>query len=115
MSVQEVANLALQGGGTHGAFTWGALQRLLEEPRFQIDGVSATSAGAMNAVVLAHGLTAGGRDGAKVALADFWRGVAKAGIGSLLQPSWYDRLTHNHGLDHSPAYLWFDLLSRVLS
>ena len=55
-------NLALQGGGAHGAFTWGVLDRLVEDTRIQIDGVSATSAGAMNAVVLAHGLTIGGRD-----------------------------------------------------
>jgi NTE family protein len=112
---RKAINLALQGGGAHGAFTWGVLDRLLDEPRFQIDGLSATSAGAMNAVVLAHGLTTGGRDGAKQALADFWRGVAKAGSGSLLQPSWYDRLTRNHSLDYSPGYLFFDLLSRVLS
>ena len=53
----KIVNLALQGGGAHGAFTWGVLDRLLEDTRIQIDGVSATSAGAMNAVVLAHGLT----------------------------------------------------------
>ena len=61
-------NLALQGGGAHGAFTWGVLERLLQEPRLEIDGVSATSAGAINAVVLAHGLTTGGREGAMNAL-----------------------------------------------
>jgi NTE family protein len=93
------ASLALQGGGAHGAFTWGVLDRLLEEPNFQIDGVSATSSGAMNAVVLAHGLTVGGRDGAKQALAEFWRNVSEVGKTTLLQPSWYDRLAHNHGLD----------------
>ena len=54
MAETKIANLALQGGGTHGAFTWGVLERLLEEPRFEIEGVSATSAGAMNAAVLAH-------------------------------------------------------------
>src|ERR1700693_5564704 len=102
----RTVNLALEGGGAHGAFTWGVLDRLLDEPRFQVDGLSATSAGAMNAVVLAHGLTTGGRDGAKQARADFWRGVAKAGSGSFLQPSWYDRLTHNHNLDYSPGYLF---------
>ncbi|MBI3434661.1 MAG: patatin-like phospholipase family protein [Proteobacteria bacterium] len=111
----KLANLALQGGGAHGAFTWGVLDRLLEEPRFDIDGVSATSAGAMNAVVLAHGLTVGGREGARQALSDFWRRVSKAGRGSPLQPSWYDRLTHNHSLDHSPAFMVFDLMSRLFS
>jgi NTE family protein len=109
------ANLALQGGGAHGAFTWGVLDRLLEEPRFAIDGISATSAGAVNAVVLAHGLTVGGRDGAKKALLDFWRGMAETATTSVLQPSWYDRLTSNHSLEHSPGYFFFDLLSRIFS
>src|SRR5215468_8067409 len=58
-------NLALQGGGAHGAFTWGVLDRLLEDPRIEIEGVSATSSGAMNAVAMAHGLTVGGREGAR--------------------------------------------------
>jgi NTE family protein len=111
----KIANLALQGGGSHGAFTWGVLDRLLEEPRFDIDGVSATSAGAMNAVVLAHGLTVGGREGAKKALAEFWRRVSELAGTSLLQPSWLDRATRNHRLEHSPAYFVFDMLSRVLS
>ena len=71
MRPTRYANLALQGGGAHGAFTWGVLDRLLEEPSFAIDGISATSAGAVNAVVLAHGLTIGGREGAKQALFDF--------------------------------------------
>jgi NTE family protein len=115
MSEQKIANLALQGGGTHGAFTWGVLQRLLEEPRFGIEGVSATSAGAMNTVVLAHGLTLGGRDGAISALAKFWHKVARLAKSSPLQPSWYDRVTGNEGLEHSPSYVWFDMLSRVFS
>jgi NTE family protein len=111
----KIANLALQGGGTHGAFTWGVLERLLEEPGFEIDGVSATSAGALNAVVLAHGLTAGGRAGATKALADFWQRVAGIAKASFLQPSWYDRMTHDHRLEHSPSYFFFDMLSRVFS
>jgi len=115
MPEQKVANLALQGGGTHGAFTWGVLQRLLEEARFEIDGVSATSAGAMNAVILAHGLTLGGRDGAMAALASFWQRVASLAKRSFLQPSWYDRISGNEGLEHSPSYVFFDMLSRVFS
>jgi NTE family protein len=70
-------NLALQGGGAHGAFTWGVLDRLLEEPRIAVEGVSATSSGAMNAVVMAHGLTIGGREAAREALQDFWQRVAR--------------------------------------
>jgi NTE family protein len=115
MPQTRCANLALQGGGAHGAFTWGVLDRLLEEPSFAIDGISATSAGAINAVVLAHGLTVGGREGAKKALFDFWHRMAEMATTSVLQPSWYDRLTHNHSLEHSPGYFFFDLLSRVLS
>ena len=69
-------NLALQGGGAHGAFTWGVLDQLLEDGRTDFEGISGTSAGAMNAVVLAHGLTTGGRDGARAALQTFWSSVA---------------------------------------
>ena len=115
MAETRIANLALQGGDAHGAFTWGVLDRLLEEPRFEIDGVSATSAGAINAVVLAHGFTLGGREGAANALANFWERVARIAKSSFLQPSWYDRMTHNHGLEHSPGYVFFDMLSHVFS
>src|SRR5262245_34125558 len=73
----KCVSLALQGGSAHGAFTWGVLDRLLEEPRLEVQGVSATSAGAMNAVVMAHGLTTGGRKGAREALEEFWHGVAR--------------------------------------
>ena len=75
-------SLALQGGGAHGAFTWGVLDALLEDGRFDLCGASGTSAGAMNAVVLAHGLLVGGRDGAREALSRFWSAVG--GNASLL-------------------------------
>jgi len=71
-------NLALQGGGAHGAFTWGVLDALLEDGRLAFEGVSGTSAGAMNAVALAQGLLDGGRDGARAALAGFWTAVAES-------------------------------------
>jgi NTE family protein len=67
--------LALQGGGAHGAFTWGVLDRLLEDGRFPIDAISGTSAGAMNAVALAQGLMSGGADSAREALQRFWTAV----------------------------------------
>ena len=73
---RKTLNLALQGGGAHGAFGWGVLDRLLEDGRIDFDGVCATSAGAINAVLLAHGLASGGADGARAALANFWREVA---------------------------------------
>jgi NTE family protein len=115
MTKTKLVNLALQGGGAHGAFTWGVLERLLREPRLEIEGISATSAGAINAVVLAHGLTVGGREGAINALADLWARVSNLANSSPLQPSWFDRVTRNHGLEYSPAYFFFDMLSRLFS
>ena len=69
-------NLALQGGGAHGAFTWGVLDRLLEDGRIDIEGICGTSAGALNATVLAYGHMRGGNDGAREALHSFWRAVS---------------------------------------
>ena len=69
-------NLALQGGGAHGAFTWGVLDQLLDDGRIEIEGISGASAGAVNAVMLADGLTRGGPDEARQRLADFWRAVS---------------------------------------
>ena len=71
-------NLALQGGGAHGAFTWGVLDALLADPRLEFEGLSGSSAGAMNAVVLADGWLTGGREGAREALARFWVAVGDA-------------------------------------
>src|SRR5580658_3330744 len=73
-----LVDLALQGGGSHGAFTWGVLDRLLEEPWLGIDGISGTSAGAMNAAALVDGHAKGGADGARTALENFWRRVSEA-------------------------------------
>lgn len=78
-------SLALQGGGSYGAFTWGVLDRLLEDERIEVKGVSGASAGAINAAVLGHGLTIGGRQGARRALADFWNSVADTLPGSLVE------------------------------
>jgi NTE family protein len=111
----KFVNLALQGGGAHGAFAWGVLDRLLEDRRIAFQGISATSAGAMNAAVLACGLAVGGREGAKRALAAFWRRIADVGCLTLLQPSLFDRLTGNHSLETSAAFLLFDLMTRLIS
>ena len=78
-------NLALQGGGAHGAFTWGVLDRLLEDDQVQIGWISATSAGAVNAVALASGLLAGGQEGARQKLRHVWEAVHKAGVPDLLR------------------------------
>jgi len=108
-------NLALQGGGAHGAFTWGVLDRLLEEERLEFEGISATSAGAMNAIVLAHGLTSGGRAGARAALDRFWMKIADAAASGPLRPSWIDLVQGNWALPFSPAFAAFEMLSRLAS
>jgi NTE family protein len=75
-----LVDLALQGGGAHGAFTWGVLDRLLEEPWLQIEGISGTSAGAMNAAVLADGYREAAADGARARLELFWKRVSDAAL-----------------------------------
>jgi len=108
-------DLALQGGGSHGAFTWGVLERLLDEPWLRIDGISGTSAGAMNAVVMASGFAADGPSGAKSALDTFWRRVAQSAEYSPIRRSALDIALGRWTLDTSPFYLAFDLASRVFS
>lgn len=108
-------DLALQGGGSHGAFTWGVLDRLLEEPWLRIEAISGTSAGAMNAAVLADGWTQGGSAGARTALETYWRRVSRAAAFSPLQRSPLDRLLGRWSLDTSPAYLAIDLMTRMFS
>ena len=108
-------DLALQGGGSHGAFTWGVLDRLLEEPWLQIAAISGTSAGAMNAAVLADGWADGGAEGARQALEKYWQRVSRAAAFSPLQRSALDRLMGRWSLDTSPAYVMMDLMSRLLS
>jgi hypothetical protein len=111
----QLIDLALQGGGSHGAFTWGVLDRLLEESWLQIEAISGTSAGAMNAAVMADGHAKGDSRGAREALEAFWRSVSKAALFSPLQRSPIDRLLGRWTLDHSPAYVALDLLARVFS
>ena len=108
-------NLALQGGGSHGAFAWGALDRILEDGRIGIEGIVGTSAGAMNAAVAAYGLTLGGNEGARRALRRFWEAVAETGVWSIMQPSWIDQMRSRGSLDYSPGWIILDTLSRVLS
>jgi NTE family protein len=108
-------DLALQGGGSHGAFTWGVLDRLLEEPQLPIAAISGTSAGAMNAAVLADGWIEKGAEGARCALEKYWQRVARAAAFSPLQRSPIDRLMGRQALDTSPAYIAMDLMSRVFS
>ena len=111
----KAINLALQGGGSHGAFMWGVLDRLLEDERLSFDGITATSMGAVNAVVLADGLAAGGREGAKNLLRTFWRRMSDATSFSILGPSFIDQINPNFGLDHSPGYVLWDMITRFMS
>jgi NTE family protein len=108
-------NLALQGGGAHGAFTWGVLDYLLERGEIGIEAVSGTSAGAMNAVVLADGYQRGGPDGARERLAAFWEGVADLGRWSPMQRTVIDAMMGQWSLENSPAYLMMDMVSRLAS
>jgi NTE family protein len=107
----KAINLALQGGGAHGAFTWGVLDQLLEDGRLEIEGISGASAGALNAVMLADGLTRGGPDEARQRLADFWRAVSHDGHLPDLQRNVVERLfpfLQREGL-------WLGAMSRMLS
>jgi NTE family protein len=115
MANAKPANLALQGGGAHGAFTWGVLDRLLETGALTITGISGTSAGAMNAVVLADGFKKGGPDGARASLERFWRRMSEEARASLLQPNPFDILLGRFNLDTSPTYVLFDVVSRFFS
>ena len=108
-------DLALQGGGSHGAFTWGVLDRLLEETWLEVEAISGTSAGAMNAAVLASGYAKGGREGAREALETFWRRVSRAAAFSPFQRTPLDVAMGRWSLDHSPIFLAMDVLSRVYS
>jgi NTE family protein len=112
---QKLVNLALQGGGSHGAFTWGVLDRILEDGRLSFDGITATSAGGVNAVVLADGLARGGREGARELLQIFWKKMSEVASSSIIAPSLVDQMNPNFGLEHSPGYVFVDVLSRILS
>jgi len=109
-------NLALQGGGAHGAYTWGVLDRLLEEDDIVIDSVSGTSAGAMNAVVLADGFRHGGRPAAKRKLEEFWLKISQ--LGAVVNPvhqTQVEQLTEGWNIDDTLGYQWFDMLTRMFS
>jgi len=108
-------DLGLQGGGAHGAFTWGVIDRLLDEPWIGIEGVSGTSAGAMNAAVLVDGFAEGGRAGAQKALERYWRAVAAAGRMSPMQRGPIERMANLWTLDYSPAFNVLETAARMMS
>ncbi|WP_426957858.1 patatin-like phospholipase family protein [Muricoccus radiodurans] len=108
-------NLALQGGGTHGAFTWGVLTRLLEDERIEVDAISGTSAGAINGAMLAQGIAEGGRAGAIAALDRFWREIATRLTFSPLRNTPPEKLLWGYDLSFSVAWQTFDAVTRMLS
>ena len=114
MEIKRI-NLALQGGGAHGAYTWGVLDRLLDEDRLEVEAISGTSAGAMNAAVFADGMGRGGREEARRALDNFWSNISQATQTGPLQPTSFDRYANGWNLDHSVAFVAFDMLTRMLS
>ncbi len=114
-SEPKLINVALQGGGSHGAFSWGVLDRLLEDDRIQIEAITGASAGAMNAVALADGLVDGDREQARTSLREFWEGVLRQAGQSPLRRSPIETMLSGWNLDTSPAFVMFDLITRIAS
>jgi NTE family protein len=114
-AIRKKVNLALQGGGAHGAFTWGVLDGVIEDGRIQIDGISGTSAGAINAVMVADGFARGGPQEACKRLGDFWRAASVDGNLPAMQRTVIDRLFSFFPLEGSAAHAWFDAVSRFWS
>ena len=112
---KKMINLALQGGGAHGAFTWGVLDYLLEDGRLNVEGISGTSAGAVNAVMLADGLKRGGPDEARKRLADFWQAASLGGELPAVQRAVMNRLFSLLPSEGSPTFDWLNAWSRYLS
>lgn len=108
-------DLALQGGGSHGAFTWGVIDRLLDEENIQIDGICGTSAGAMNGVITLYGIHKGGKNFAKHLLVKFWYKVSLVGRWFMLQPTIIDTMSGDGNLDFSPFYKAFELITENFS
>lgn len=117
-TVRKSINLALQGGGAHGAFAWGVLDKLLEVDRLDIAALSATSAGAMNAVVLAYGVSLNGREGAREKLTEFWSKISRAGeIYSPVRTSPWEKWLQAYGFqtEFSPSYMAFQAMTHLFS
>lgn len=115
MSTTKRINLALQGGGSHGAFTWGVLDALIEDGRLEFEAVSGTSAGAMNTAIMLQGWAKGGPEGARKELAAFWNELGAMAVMSPIRRTIFDHMRGNWNLDDSPAALWADLVQRTLA
>lgn len=108
-------DIALQGGGSHGAFTWGVLDRLLELDDIEIVGISGTSAGAMNAAALAQGLTQSGPQGARELLRHYWTRVSRASMASPFKRTIWDRFRGNWSLENSPGFVISQFMRQMAS
>jgi NTE family protein len=115
MAEKKRIKLALQGGGSHGAFTWGVLDRLLADERIEVDAVVGTSAGAMNAAVLTDGLIAGGAAEARRRLDTFWEGIGGLSANTFIQPTPMDRMLSAGNMDFSPLWRFTEVLMRQFS
>lgn len=107
--------LALQGGGSHGAFTWGVLDRLLEHGGFEVEAIVGASAGAVNAAVLAYGLSIGGPEGGRDRLAQFWRRTSEVGCCGPFQPTPLDKVFSLGNMTFSPLWYLQDMMSKMFS
>ncbi len=114
-SARKKINLALQGGGAHGAFTWGVLETFIEDHRIEVEAVSGTSAGAINAIMVADGMARGGPKEACKRLADFWRAASLDGELPEVQRAVIDRLFSILPMEGWPVQSWFDAVSRFWS
>lgn len=115
-STKKRVSVAIQGGGAHGAFSWGVLDALLEDGRFEIEGLTGTSAGGMNAVAVAQGLSKGGADEARAELRNFWENISEAGSRSFINSRGFvDRMLGRYTMYNSPGFLWFDTMSLLFS
>lgn len=116
MSKTKPIAVALQGGGSHGAFSWGVMDRLLEDGRFTIEGLTGTSAGGMNAVATVQGLMDNGPQGARDTLRSFWEKISESGKHSSLNNRGpVDKMMGKYTMYNSPGYVIFDYLSRIFS
>ena len=108
--------IAMQGGGSHGAFSWGVMDRLLEDGRFEVEGLTGTSAGGMNAVAVVQGLMRGGNQGARDEMKAFWQRISEVGKNSSLNNRGpIDKMLGKYTMYNSPGYIIFDYLSRIFS
>ena len=114
-AARKTVNLALQGGGAHGAYTWGVLDALLEDGRIAFDAISGASAGAMNAVALAEGFLENGPDGARQKLHDFWFSVSEEGAMTPIQRKLFDAFFGGFAFSNSPAFYWWDAVTHYSS